>query len=310
MNEGLVSIIVPTHNRADMLARALNSIFRQTYENWETIVVANECNDNTAEIMEKYLNDKRFSFVNIPDKIGGAEARNVGLRKAKGEYIAFLDDDDEWLPEKLELQIDAISWHPDVAIVSSNFINICGRNNRIIKFPEFVEKSNLLYKNVLGSFSFCLTKAEFIKDIEIDKRLQTAQDWSFWFDILHRSNRKGYVVQKALVKYNNNDHINRLSLNKKNSYESYKLFINKIWNILSQEQKSYHLAMLYSKQNLLIKTDYFTKLKLSFKTLKMLILSKKLMSVRKIISLVIMPFCNLGSEGRKRVLYIIARSYL
>lgn len=300
--KGLVSIIVPTHNRADMLARALNSILSQTYENWETIVIANDCHDNTVEIMERYLNDKRFSFVDISDAIGGAEARNVGIRKAKGEYIAFLDDDDEWLPNKLVLQMEALSQHHDVAVVSSNYINNYGGYSKIGKLPEYVELDDLLYRNQLGSFSFCLTKAEFIKDIEIDRRLKAAQDWSFWYDILHQSNGKGYVVQKALVKYNNG-YTNRLSLNKENSYESYKLFINKIWNFLNQETKSYHLAILYSKQNLLIKTDYYAKLKLSFKTLQMIRLSKKLMSAKKIISLIVMPFCNLDSEGMKKVLH-------
>lgn len=111
--EGLVSVIIPTYQRASLLNRAIDSVLNQTYENIECIVV----NDNIPNdeysvvlynLLNKYAKDKRFIFLEQEKHINGAEARNCGIRNAKGEYIAFLDDDDWWKPEKVEHQIDFI----------------------------------------------------------------------------------------------------------------------------------------------------------------------------------------------------------
>jgi len=298
----LVSIIVPTNNRADLLSTALNSIMNQTYKNWETIVVANNCCDHTSAVMDRYLKNSRFHFINIPDAIGGAAARNVGLQKARGKYIAFLDDDDEWMADKLQIQLDVLLNHPGVAIVSSNFLINYGKYTKYKKFNEIVSKNDLKYENALGSFSFCLTKAEFIKDLQIDNELRAGQDWSFWFDILHHHNMNGYVVQKALVKYNAFNQ-QRLSDNKRDAYESYLFFINKIWSLMNLQEKSWHQAIIYSRYNQLIKKDYFKKFRLSLKTLHLLILSKKKNSIRKIINLIISPLFNVDAESVRKLLH-------
>lgn len=107
--EGLVSVVIPTYKRSDMLYRAIDSVCSQTYSNIEVLVV----NDNIAgdsyseelvNKMARYENDKRVILVEQEKHINGAAARNVGIRKAKGAYIAFLDDDDWWEPEKIEHQ--------------------------------------------------------------------------------------------------------------------------------------------------------------------------------------------------------------
>ncbi|MFQ5788761.1 MAG: glycosyltransferase family 2 protein, partial [Thermodesulfobacteriota bacterium] len=84
----LVSIIVPTHNRVDMLGRALESIKGQTYAEWEAIIVVNSCNDNTNNVVKEYLQDERFKFIDVPQPIGVQKARNMGIQRAKGEYIS------------------------------------------------------------------------------------------------------------------------------------------------------------------------------------------------------------------------------
>lgn len=296
----LVSIIVPTHNRADMLGRALDSIVRQTYENWETIVIANDCHDHTAEVMERYIKDKRFTFINIPAAIGGAEARNIGLRRAKGEYLAFLDDDDEWLPEKVTSQLDSLLKFPDVAVVSTNHLSVCGRDHKVIELPEFVAKSDLLYNNDLGSFSFCLTKAEFVKGIEIDKKLLACQDWSFWLDILYQNNMKGYAVQKVLALYNNNPDNSKLSQHKVNKYGSYIYFLNKTWHLMNKGQRAHNLAKLYKQQNLLVKQNIIQKLRLSVRTLRMMHLSPTPVSIRETFKMVVLPLVNIDNREVKR----------
>lgn len=111
---GLVSVVMPTYKRSDKLIRAIDSVLNQTYVNLELLLV----NDNdpedgyTKELkkrVEKYFNDSRFTLI-IQDKhINGAVARNVGIKQAKGEFIAFLDDDDWWKKNKIEEQVKFLS---------------------------------------------------------------------------------------------------------------------------------------------------------------------------------------------------------
>ncbi len=100
----LVSVIVPTHNRADLVGRAVNSILAQTYQNFEVIVVDDCSTDNTGATMAGF-NDSRVRYMRNEEGKGGGGTRNIGIEASKAEYVAFLDDDDEWLPEKLEKQM-------------------------------------------------------------------------------------------------------------------------------------------------------------------------------------------------------------
>lgn len=128
----LISVVIPTYRRSDMLTRAIDSVLGQTYANVECIVV----NDNIVgdehsqvlyENLKVYENDPRFRFLEQEKHINGAAARNVGIRAAKGEYIAFLDDDDYWEKEKLQLQVDWLKAHDEtwgaVSCLSRRYYN-------------------------------------------------------------------------------------------------------------------------------------------------------------------------------------------
>lgn len=122
--ESLASAVITTHNRKDFLVKALRSALEQTYQNMEIIVVDDKSTDGTKEYMEEFVNSASNQH-SIPIKYiynsseGGAnKARNIGIMESKGEYIAFLDDDDEWMKEKTEKQVNYFNCHPDVGIVS------------------------------------------------------------------------------------------------------------------------------------------------------------------------------------------------
>jgi glycosyltransferase involved in cell wall biosynthesis len=104
----LVSVIIPTYNRGRLLERAVNSVLRQTFRDFELIVVDDASGDNTGE--SKCLKDNagKLSYYCLPTHQGVSAARNFGVKKSRGEWIAFLDSDDEWLPKKLERQL---AWH-------------------------------------------------------------------------------------------------------------------------------------------------------------------------------------------------------
>ena len=106
MTERLVSIITPTYNCAQFIARTLDSVQAQTYQNWEMIIVDDRSQDNTKEIIEKYVkSDHRIKYHLLDVNSGAAIARTTAMKLAKGSYMAFLDSDDIWVSDKLEKQI-------------------------------------------------------------------------------------------------------------------------------------------------------------------------------------------------------------
>ena len=104
MVDGLVSVIMPSWNTANYIGESIQSVIDQTYQNWELIIVDDCSSDNTEEVV-KLFNDSRIRFLKNDENVGAALTRNRALREAKGEWIAFLDSDDLWLPEKLEKQV-------------------------------------------------------------------------------------------------------------------------------------------------------------------------------------------------------------
>ncbi len=104
MND-LVSIIMPSYNTAQYIAETIESVIRQTYQNWELIIVDDCSPDNTDEVVKQYLIDNRIKYLKNEKNSGAAVSRNRALREAKGKWIAFLDSDDLWMPEKIEKQV-------------------------------------------------------------------------------------------------------------------------------------------------------------------------------------------------------------
>lgn len=100
-----VSTVIPTRNRADLVVRAVRSALAQTYENLEVVVIMDGPDPATAKVLSE-IRDERFRFMMLEEPVGAAKARNLAAESARGEWIAFLDDDDEWLPEKIQLQIE------------------------------------------------------------------------------------------------------------------------------------------------------------------------------------------------------------
>lgn len=149
---GLVSVVMPTYKRSEKLIRAVDSVLVQTYSKIELLLV----NDNnpedeyTQELIErtqKYKDDSRFMLVNQEKHINGAVARNVGIRKARGEYIAFLDDDDWWYPEKIEKQVKVLSSLSSEWGGVSCMIERYNNDQLISRQPSY--PSGYVYKDIL-----------------------------------------------------------------------------------------------------------------------------------------------------------------
>ena len=147
--EPLVSIVIPTYNRARLLTKALDSVLNQTYKNIQIIVIDDGSNDDTRAVLSPYMN--RICYLTTDHK-GAAHARNAGMKAATGKYIGFIDSDDIYLPHKLEIQVAFIEAHPEVDMVFTEFSG--NYNNRYIEeyhmrsyHPLWIRK-NLTYNEI------------------------------------------------------------------------------------------------------------------------------------------------------------------
>ncbi|MEX0729846.1 MAG: glycosyltransferase [Aquisalimonadaceae bacterium] len=122
-SEPLITVITPTFNRADYLGQAIESVLAQTWPHFELLVVDDGSTDDTATLMERYLPDKRIQYFRQENQ-GQSVARNLALSHAKGEFVCFLDSDNAWLPEKLEISLRAFEDNPDVDIIYGDAITI------------------------------------------------------------------------------------------------------------------------------------------------------------------------------------------
>lgn len=189
----LVSVIIPSYKRSDTVVRAINSVLNQTYKNIEVIVVDDNIQGDEYSIeLEKVIGqikDNRVVLIRQDKHVNGAKARNEGVKASHGEFVAFLDDDDEWWPDKIERQLLILDENPDYTGVAGGATT--WRNNKeISKFPlPKVSSKNLLFKVLtrevgLATSTFLCTKDSFIKIGGFDENLKRSQDLQLFSDYL------------------------------------------------------------------------------------------------------------------------------
>jgi glycosyltransferase involved in cell wall biosynthesis len=183
----LVSIIMPTYNRANMISLAINSILEQSYTNWELLVIDNESTDNTKEIVEKFSKeDSRIFYYNVKKdhKIGIASYLNYGIDISSGEYIARLDDDDEWCcTDKLKKQVSFLEQNEDYVIVGGGAKMVDGNRREIFKFfkreTDYEIRNHALYANPFWHNTVLFRRDSAIK-VGGYKKIKFVEDWDLW----------------------------------------------------------------------------------------------------------------------------------
>lgn len=179
MNEPLISVIIPSYNRAFILTDAINSVLQQTYKNIELLFVDDCSTDNTEEIV-KNITDSRFHYIRLEKNSGACTARNRGIKEAKGDYIAFNDSDDQWHIDKLEKQLSFLNKNnADIVLCKME----CKNNNGefLHLFPNYTEDKSISYLSLLEynctSTQTLFGKTECFKKILFDDKLPRLQDW-------------------------------------------------------------------------------------------------------------------------------------
>ena len=198
-----VSVIIPTHNRAEFLRAAIRSVLDQTFQDFEIIVIDDASKDHTPDIVSGFA-DERIKYLRNPVNKGEGGSRNVGLIKASGEFIALLDDDDEWLPDKLKLQVNLLKSSPSrVGAVYTGYYRIDKTTGKQWDQNIPTKRGNilddLLAENWLVPSSLLLRKVCFEKAGKFEEGVTFGAD----YDLLLRVAKEFHFdyVQKSLVKY-------------------------------------------------------------------------------------------------------------
>lgn len=196
----MVSIIIPTYNRAALIQNSIQSILNQTYNDFELIIVDDCSSDNTKDVVSQ-IKDERIKYIRLPENHGACYARNTGIEKSKGDIIAFHDSDDIWHLDKLEKQIECLkSTDADVVFCKMNAIDP-DTHQKKTSSCQFSKGFLSGKESVLGiSTQTILGKADVFKDVEFDPKVPRLQD----FDLLMRIHEKYsiYCLDESLVDYN------------------------------------------------------------------------------------------------------------
>ncbi|PLX70547.1 MAG: glycosyl transferase [Denitrovibrio sp.] len=196
----LVSIILPMYNDEKFIKEAVSSVLSQTYENWEMIIIDDASTENSLEIIEDFAsNDSRIRVFSFDKNKGLSEARNKAIEEAGGKYIAFLDSDDLWLPEKLERQIDFMKEN-NLPFNYSSYFLIDSLGDDIGKF---ITKRSLTYKDILKTCSIGMLTVVYDAE-KIGKRpfelVHMREDYLLWLSIV-KELKVVYGILEPLAKY-------------------------------------------------------------------------------------------------------------
>lgn len=217
----LISVVITTHNRPiKILKRALDSVLKQSYQNIEVFIVNDSpLNIELSNNIEKWLDvyqDDRIRYIIHEKNMGACQARNTGAERANGEYIAFLDDDDEWLPNKLETQIKYMSNKKVGLVYCSSFI-IKENGVKELHLAKNIScnfQKKILRNNFVGSTSFPLLRLKAFKECGMfDTKLESCQDYDMWIRILQKYEAK-FVEEPLCNYYLSNDSIFKKSSSK------------------------------------------------------------------------------------------------
>lgn len=198
--DGLVSIIMPSWNTEKYIAETIQSVIDQTYTNWELLIVDDCSSDNTDEIVTSFKDD-RIKYYHNKKNLGAALTRNKALREAQGEWIAFLDSDDLWMPEKLEHQIGFMKKN-NYTLSFTEYEKIDEKSrplNIYVSGPEKVNKHKMYNYDYIGQLTMMYSAKEFgliqIKDIKKNN------DYAIRLQLYKKNGTCAYLLKENLAKY-------------------------------------------------------------------------------------------------------------
>ena len=200
MTDGLVSIITTLYNSSDFIARTIDSVLSQTYTNWEMVITDDCSTDNGLDIVCKYAEkDKRIRILRLDNNFGPGVSRNNSIMNANGQYIAFLDSDDMWLPDKLEKQL-ALMERTGCGIIYSSYFT-CDENDQItgvVKCRRRIPYWRIVCDNAIGFLTLIYDRK--VTGLAMMPEIRKRQDWGLNIQLLKKC-KVSYGVREPLAMY-------------------------------------------------------------------------------------------------------------
>lgn len=236
----MFSIIIPTFNRSHLIRRAVESVLNQSYKNWELIIVDDGSSDNTSEIVTPFLKDERIRFIE-KENTGAAHSRNVGVEFSSGEWLSFLDSDDTWESNKLEVNVNYLKAYPSRTCFYSSFRLKDFQTDHILKEVHSPVLSNMVeelknYNPIQALPTVIFPKKVFLEVGGFDINFKARQDVDLYYRI---SKICDFVfIPEVLVNIYHNLP-DRISANNSNRLSGFQLFLKKHRKDMNFGQKSY-----------------------------------------------------------------------
>lgn len=201
MVEGLVSIIMPSWNTARFIDESIQCVIDQTYKNWELLIVDDCSTDNTDDVVKPFLSDSRIKYFHNDKNSGAALTRNKAMREAQGEWIAFLDSDDLWMPEKLEKQIEFMR-KGGYVLSYTEYEKIDEEDkplNIYVSGPNVVDKRKMYRYDYIGQLTMMYSAKNFgliqVKDIKKNN------DYAIRLQLYKKIGTEAHLLKENLAKY-------------------------------------------------------------------------------------------------------------
>ena len=231
-----VTVVIPVYNRAQAVRRAIASVLAQTFQDFEIVVVDDGSTDDSVRSVES-IDDPRIRIIRHEGNRGGSAARNTGITAAVAPYVAFLDSDDEWLPTKLQRQIDLFERSPqDVALIYCGVERIYGDGTVKEWVPRLDRQlaKSLLRDNTIGETSIGVVRRSALDSVGgFDTSLPSCQDADLWLRLCQRF--EATFVPEVLTRIHKGNDLGRVSVNPRRTQQGRALFCQKHFERMSAE---------------------------------------------------------------------------
>jgi glycosyltransferase involved in cell wall biosynthesis len=230
----MITVVIPVHNREHLITRAIESVISQTLAADEIIVVDDGSSDRTLEVVNDLTRSlSNLQVISLNENVGAARARNIGIERAKGDLIAFLDSDDMWYPEKLRKQVKEFEANKNVVAVFCGLVaNRPSTGYRSYHVPKrTINVDDLYHSNLLMTMSCAMIDKKVLLDLGgFDESLPTCEDWDLFIRLAEIGEIS--VVQEALVEQLMHEGV-RLSRDKERIVRDFEEVFNRIYGRIS-----------------------------------------------------------------------------